>query len=110
MRANSSSGLRRAATRQVRSLLVMADRCELQHWSGRIGSAPTRPPRPTRSRLTAREREVFELISAGSSNKEGAHRLQISVRTFEAHRAQIMRKLGARNAVDLVRMFLDGTC
>jgi DNA-binding CsgD family transcriptional regulator len=62
----------------------------------------------SRSNLTAREREVLGLISGGASNKEGAHRLQISTRTFEAHRAQIMRKLGARNAADLVRMTLSG--
>jgi DNA-binding CsgD family transcriptional regulator len=56
--------------------------------------------------LTAREREVLDLITGGSSNKEGAIRLQISPRTFEAHRAQIMRKLGTRNAAQLIRTAL----
>jgi DNA-binding CsgD family transcriptional regulator len=57
--------------------------------------------------LTPREREVLNLITAGSPNKEGAHRLGISTRTFEVHRAHIMGKLGARNAADLVRMALS---
>jgi DNA-binding CsgD family transcriptional regulator len=53
--------------------------------------------------LTPREHEVLALIRAGSSNKEGGHQLGISTRTFEAHRAHLMRKLGARNAADLIR-------
>ncbi len=54
--------------------------------------------------LTPREREVLILVTQGASNKEGAYRMGISKRTFEAHRAHIMKKLGARNAADLVRM------
>lgn len=57
--------------------------------------------------LTPREREVLTLITAGASNKEGGHRLGISMRTFEVHRAHIMAKLGARNAADLVRIALS---
>jgi DNA-binding CsgD family transcriptional regulator len=58
--------------------------------------------------LTPREREVLVEITGGASNKQGAHRLGITTRTFESHRAQIMRKLGARNAADLVRISQDG--
>ena len=56
--------------------------------------------------LTRREREVLNLISEGCSNKEGALRMRISPRTFESHRAEAMRKLGARNTADLVRTAL----
>src|SRR3954469_17577425 len=56
--------------------------------------------------LTKREREVLSLISEGCSNKQGALRMQISPRTFESHRAEAMRKLGARNTADLVRTAL----
>ena len=56
--------------------------------------------------LTKREREVLNLISEGCSNKEGALRMRISPRTFESHRAEAMRKLGARNTADLVRAAL----
>ncbi|MGY3448831.1 response regulator transcription factor [Bradyrhizobium sp. USDA 4353] len=56
--------------------------------------------------LTPREREVLKLISEGHSNKEGALRMGISPRTFESHRAEAMRKLGARNTAELVRAAL----
>jgi DNA-binding CsgD family transcriptional regulator len=56
--------------------------------------------------LTKREREVLGLISEGYSNKQGALRMRISPRTFESHRAEAMRKLGARNTADLVRTAL----
>jgi DNA-binding NarL/FixJ family response regulator len=56
--------------------------------------------------LTKREREVLSLISEGYSNKQGALQMNISPRTFESHRAEAMRKLGARNTADLVRKAL----
>ena len=57
--------------------------------------------------LTRREHEVLSLISEGYSNKQGALRMRISPRTFESHRAEAMRKLGARNTADLVRKALS---
>jgi DNA-binding CsgD family transcriptional regulator len=59
-----------------------------------------------RKPLTRREREVLKLISDGHTNKQGAMRMRISPRTFESHRAEVMRKLGARNTADLVRAAL----
>jgi DNA-binding NarL/FixJ family response regulator len=56
--------------------------------------------------LTRRECEVLNLISEGYSNKQGALRMRISPRTFESHRAEAMRKLGARNTAELVRAAL----
>jgi DNA-binding NarL/FixJ family response regulator len=61
-----------------------------------------------RDRLTPREREVLALVTDGVSNKVGGFRLSISVRTFETHRANVMGKLGARNAAELVRFGLEG--
>ncbi|WP_245334968.1 helix-turn-helix domain-containing protein [Bradyrhizobium mercantei] len=63
-------------------------------------------PEAGRKPLTKREREVLSLISDGYSNKQGALRMNISPRTFESHRAEAMRKLGARNTADLVRKAL----
>jgi DNA-binding CsgD family transcriptional regulator len=54
--------------------------------------------------LTRRQQEVLCLVSAGHSNKEGAALLKISHRTFEIHRADLMRKLGVRNTAQLVRL------
>ena len=55
------------------------------------------------SALTARERELIQLIAEGRSNKEAARALGIKVKTVEAHRANIMRKLRLRTLTDLVR-------
>ena len=52
---------------------------------------------------TAREREIIQLLAEGKSNKEAASTLGISVKTIEAHRANIMRKLQLRSVSDLVR-------
>jgi DNA-binding NarL/FixJ family response regulator len=53
--------------------------------------------------LTAREREIIQLVAEGQSNKEAAGTLGISVKTIEAHRANLMRKLRLRSVSDLVR-------
>jgi FixJ family two-component response regulator len=54
--------------------------------------------------LSAREREVMDMVVAGHPNKVVAHRLGIAIRTVEIHRARVMEKLGARNLSELVRM------
>ena len=54
--------------------------------------------------LTPREREVMEAVIAGLANKETAQKLDISVRTVKAHRAEVMRKMEAESVADLVRM------
>lgn len=56
--------------------------------------------------LTEREREVLQLLADGSTNKEVAARLKISVRTAESHRININRKLGFQSVADLVRYAL----
>ena len=53
--------------------------------------------------LTEREKEVFDLLIEGQQNKVIAHKLGISARTVEVHRARVMEKLGARNLADLVK-------
>jgi two-component system response regulator FixJ len=58
------------------------------------------------SRLTKRERDVFELLAIGEGNKAIALRLGISARTVEIYRARVMQKLEAKNLPDLVRLSL----
>ena len=53
--------------------------------------------------LTRREREIVQLLAEGRGNQEIATGLGISVKTVETHRAAVMRKLGFRSIVDLVR-------
>jgi DNA-binding NarL/FixJ family response regulator len=58
--------------------------------------------------LTHREREVLVAITRGLLNKEIASEFSISVRTVEAHRESIMRKLGVRTVAAMTRVALDG--
>ncbi len=60
------------------------------------------------ARLTAREQQVLDLIVAGRLNKQIADDLTISIKTVEAHRANLMQKLGARTMADLMRTALAG--
>ncbi len=55
------------------------------------------------STLTAREREIVQMIAEGSINKKIAHTLGISVKTVETHRSQAMHKLKLRSTAELVR-------
>lgn len=63
-------------------------------------------PRPARgvAALSAREREVMELIVKGLHNRRIAEELGISPRTVEVHKARVMEKLGVKNLVELVRL------
>jgi DNA-binding NarL/FixJ family response regulator len=55
-------------------------------------------------RLTHREREIFELLVSGRSNDDIASMLFIAKRTVETHRQHIMKKVGARSLVELIRI------
>ena len=66
------------------------------------GSISPRTEGP-RSRITTREREIIQLLSEGKSSKEVAGLLNISVKTAETHRANIMRKLQMHTVSELVR-------
>ncbi|HYE88087.1 MAG TPA: response regulator transcription factor [Vicinamibacterales bacterium] len=73
-----------------------------------IGSlARPAPPKfePT-TPLSPRETEVLRMIAWGNTNKEIAARLDLSVKTVEAHKANGMRKLGMRGRIDIVRYAL----
>ncbi|HUS12783.1 MAG TPA: LuxR C-terminal-related transcriptional regulator, partial [Pyrinomonadaceae bacterium] len=54
--------------------------------------------------LTPREREVMRLVVAGMLNKQVAVELDISEKTVNVHRAQVMQKMRADSLADLVRM------
>jgi DNA-binding NarL/FixJ family response regulator len=64
-------------------------------------SSNTQTPRITN--LSSRELEILKHIGQGQSNKEMAHNLNISVKTVEAHRARLMKKLHIHSTIDLVR-------
>jgi DNA-binding NarL/FixJ family response regulator len=89
--------------------LVAAIEAALRHkpfLSPRIPRSQNRTPGPTEAPsagLTARERETAQLLAEGLGNREIAARLDISVKTAETHRTNIMRKIGAHSLVDVVR-------
>ncbi len=67
------------------------------------------PPRKRRPEaLTTREQEILELIWTGFKNKEIAHRLKISVKTVEAHRANMMKKIRVSNTAQLLKAAIQG--
>jgi len=61
------------------------------------------PPEPVGDVLTAREREVIQLLAEGRTSKEVAVTLNLSVKTAETHRTNLMRKLGLHSVADLTR-------
>jgi two-component system response regulator NreC len=72
-------------------------------FSNILDRAKGRPVDEPGQRLSAREREIVQLIAEGKSNKEVADALGISVRTAETHRASILRKLNLDSVASLVR-------
>jgi len=94
-----------------RNLLAAVDslRRHKQYLSSRVSVAATAAQptadgmeRPAR-RLTPREREIVQLLAEGKSNKEIATYLNISVKTAETHRANIMLKMNFHSVTELVR-------
>jgi len=69
------------------------------------GSASS--PRDPLQLVTARERQVLTRIASGHSNKVVARELNLSVKTIEKHRANLMRKLSLHNAADITRFALN---
>jgi len=104
--------LKTDASRMLVAAIEAAKRGE-PFFSGRVASVVLRGfllPQERRSKtaadtiqLTSREREIVQLIAEGKTNKEAATRLGVSVKTVDAHRANIMAKLDLHSVADLVR-------
>jgi len=65
------------------------------------GASPSPKKRP--ESLTGREQEILELIWSGLKNREIGHQLSISVKTVEAHRANMMKKVRVSNTAQLLK-------
>jgi DNA-binding NarL/FixJ family response regulator len=80
-----------------------------KHRAKALSSDPVLPPRKRRPEaLTTREQEILELIWTGFKNKEIAQRLKISVKTVEAHRANMMKKIRVSNTAQLLKAAIQG--
>jgi DNA-binding NarL/FixJ family response regulator len=64
-------------------------------------------PSDETAQLTARQREVLQLIAEGHTTKDVARQLHVSVKTVETHRAQIMQRLGIHHVAGLVRYAIN---
>lgn len=85
--------------------LVASIRAALDHARQREAAQRTRAELKEKiDDLSARQREVMDLVVQGYSNKEIAAKLGISSRTVETYRLWVMEKTGARNIAELVRM------
>ncbi len=58
---------------------------------------------PQGQSLTSRQKEILRLVAQGCTNREIGQRLDISVRTVEVHRFNLMRRLRVRNVAQLLR-------
>lgn len=74
-----------------RSMRLYAARCELEDLRRRL------------EELSPRQRQVFELITAGLLNKQAAAELGLKEKTIKVHRAQVMTKMGAGSFAELVK-------
>jgi DNA-binding NarL/FixJ family response regulator len=86
----------RAVSRGEAFLTNAVERSLIREWMSDDAEGPDEP-------LTNREQEVLKLIAEAHTNKEIAETLHLAEKTVESHRANILRKLGMRDRVELVR-------
>lgn len=83
-------------------LLATIDRCIAQDRKMKKVTASHEDASRRLASLSAREREVFDLILIGLLNKNIAERLGISIKSVEVYRSRVMEKIGARSVMELV--------
>jgi DNA-binding NarL/FixJ family response regulator len=86
----------RAAGRGEAFITNAAERSLVREWMEDDSTGPREP-------LTLREREVLKLIAEAYTNREIGEILHLAPKTVESHRANLLRKLGMRDRVELVR-------
>ena len=96
-------------SRSTTSSCAAPSRCALQQAAERTrdGHRQRERNQTLLARLTPRERQVLDLIATGRLNKQIADDLSISIKTVEAHRANIMEKFEVRTMADLMRRYLN---
>lgn len=104
-----TSEMERALTTVMRGEIYLCARVSTQLVESYLKRGPGLASKPSGAaagddvQLTARQREILQCIAQGHATKEIAHRLGISPKTVEAHRTQLMERLGMRDIASLVR-------
>jgi two-component system response regulator NreC len=68
-----------------------------------VGRTPAAGQEPKAPQLTGREREVLQLLAEGKSTREISEHLQISIKTVETYRQQLMTKIGVHSVAELTK-------
>lgn len=98
VKSQASADLMRAIREVLQGMIYLSPRVSRTLVDAYLARSTT-PADP----LTAREREVLQLVAEGKTTKEVATLLRISVKTAESHRARIMKKLETNNTAGVVR-------
>ena len=102
MKRATADGLIEAIYRVLRGRLAVSSAME-RVFSDKFGEGEIPPPGPTIEVLSDRELEIFQLIGTGADTRSISKRLQISVKTVQAHCANIKLKLDLGNATEILR-------
>lgn len=106
MRAGAFHFLQKPVNEQY--LLDQTHAAIAQDRQNRREEAERRAVRDSVASLSAREREVLNEIITGKTNKAMSLQFGVSIKTVEFHRANVMRKIGAENVVELVHRLIRG--
>lgn len=101
LKSQASSDLFQALRLAARGEVYLPPSLATDVSSWRVTVAPS-PPTPLGT-LSARERQVFELLVRGHTNASIGKLLGISAKTVDTHRTKVLRKIGVHSIVDLVR-------
>jgi DNA-binding NarL/FixJ family response regulator len=72
-----------------------------------LNSVQNKKSKKEKELITRREKEILSAVVKGNNNKAIAEKYDLSIRTVETHRLNIMKKLGVSNAVELVKVAID---
>jgi DNA-binding CsgD family transcriptional regulator len=104
---------RKAARTSLAQALERFEALGADVWAARtrtlLGTAPAEREAPHETHLTPAERRVVELVTLGSTNREAADRLFVSVRAVEVHLTNVYRKLGVRSRTELAALLTQHT-
>lgn len=107
LKESTHNELRTAIRNVLQGKMYLSPEVSEKVITGYLGQGGGYGTNRSRDTLTAREREVLKLIAESNTNKKISDCLNISVKTVEKHRANLMRKLGMRNAAALTAYAIE---